>query len=91
MLIRKLESAFEGLIWRSRLVVIAAVVASLVAALAMFYMATVDAWFMVVHLLDYASPALPDAQRAVLWDLGAIADSFRRTRGQARSGRRRRV
>jgi uncharacterized membrane protein YqhA len=66
VLIRKLESAFEGLIWRSRLVVIAAVVASLVAALAMFYMATVDAWFMVMHLLDYASPALPDAQRALL-------------------------
>lgn len=61
-----LESVFEGFLWRSRLVVLAAVVASLASALAMFYTATVDAWYMIVHLGDYASPALSTAAREEL-------------------------
>ncbi len=43
--------------------VIAAVVASLFTGLAMFYIATVDAYYMIVHLIDYASPALTDQAR----------------------------
>jgi uncharacterized membrane protein YqhA len=62
----KLESVFEAILWESRLVVIAAVIASLVAGFAMFYLATVDAYFMVIHLYDYASPELEAASRAEL-------------------------
>jgi uncharacterized membrane protein YqhA len=63
---KKLEQLFESLLWESRLVVVAAVVASLLSGLAMFYMATVDAWYMIVHFVDYASPALAESQRAAL-------------------------
>ncbi len=66
MRMRRLEHWFETFLWQSRLVVIAAVVASLFSGLAMFYMATVDAWYMIVHLLDYASPSLLAAQREAL-------------------------
>lgn len=60
----KLEKIFEGLLWRSRLVVIAAVLASLASALAMFYTATVDAWYMIIHLSKYANPMLSVTARA---------------------------
>ncbi len=49
---------FENLLWNSRLVVLAAVIASLLAAFAMFYMASVDAFYMIAHLGHYASPEL---------------------------------
>ncbi len=57
---------FESLLWNSRLVVLSAVVASLLAAIAMFYMASVDAFYMISHLGDYASPALAPADRVIL-------------------------
>lgn len=60
---KKVENIFETLLWNSRFVVIFAVVASLLTALAMFFMATVDAWYMLSHLLEYASPALDAATR----------------------------
>ena len=52
---KNLEKLFEGFLWESRLVVIAAVIISLVSSLAMFFMATVDAIYMVSHLLEYPS------------------------------------
>lgn len=66
MRLRLLENAFEWLIWESRLVVIAAVVASLAAAIGLFYMATVDAYYMLSHLAHYASSALDQGARAAL-------------------------
>jgi uncharacterized membrane protein YqhA len=65
-MIKKLEGYFESLLWESRLVVLAAVVGSLLAGLAMFYMATIDAWYTIVHLGDYASSGLPAAERNLL-------------------------
>lgn len=59
----RLERVFEGLLWRSRLVVLAAVLASLASSLAMFYTATVDAWYMIIDLGEYASPTLDDSAR----------------------------
>ncbi len=53
-----MEKIFENILWNSRLVVLAAVVASLLAAFAMFYMASVDAFYMITHLGHYASPEL---------------------------------
>ncbi len=53
-----IEKIFETALWNSRFVVILAVVASLVTAFSMFYMASVDAYFLVSHLGDYASADL---------------------------------
>lgn len=49
---------FEKVLWNSRFVVIVAVIASLATAFAMFYMASVDAFFLVSHLGDYMSADL---------------------------------
>ena len=61
-----LERLFENFLWSSRLVVITAVLSSLLAALAMFYMATVDAIYMVSHLVHYADPAMDPGVRSEL-------------------------
>lgn len=63
---KQLEARFEGLLWNSRLVVLAAVIASLLSGFAMFYMATVDAVYMLIHLGGYASPGLDGAARQAL-------------------------
>ncbi len=64
---RTLEHLFEAFLWRSRLVVLAAVLASLLSALAMFFMATVDAVTMAAHVFtDYASPELAGEARSAL-------------------------
>jgi uncharacterized membrane protein YqhA len=57
---------FEGAIWSSRLVVILAVVSSLISAIALFYMSTVDAWILVTHVLNYGSPELTATGRVEL-------------------------
>lgn len=60
---KAIEHYFETFLWGSRFVVLFAVIASLFSALAMFYMATVDAIYMLSHLAEYASPALETAAR----------------------------
>ncbi len=65
---RFLEGLFEAALWRPRFVVIFAVVASLAAALAIFYMATVDVVYLVAHILHYADPALDASARKLLHD-----------------------
>lgn len=49
-----LEILFEKILWNSRLIVLMAVIASLASAVAVMYMATVDAWQMISHLPEYA-------------------------------------
>ena len=63
---KNLEHLFEGLLWNSRYIVIAAVLSSLGAGIAMFYIATVDAFYMLMHLVDYASPSLDVEARGQL-------------------------
>ena len=58
-----LEHAFETLLWQSRAVVLFAVVSSLLSAFAMFYLATVDAVYMLAHLAHYAEPSLDPLAR----------------------------
>jgi uncharacterized membrane protein YqhA len=59
-----IERMFEKFLWNSRFIVLVAVIASLVTAIAMFYIATVDVWVLVSHLGDYISPDLNgDARR----------------------------
>jgi uncharacterized membrane protein YqhA len=50
-----MEHLFEKFLWNSRFVVLIAVIASLATALAMFYLATVDVWYLVSHLGEYLS------------------------------------
>ncbi|MEW6445308.1 MAG: YqhA family protein [Pseudomonadota bacterium] len=63
---KKLEALFEKALWDMRLVVIVAVIVSALLSLVMFYVATVDAYFMVTHLLHYADPHLEAAARLEL-------------------------
>ena len=63
---KRAEGIFESLLWNSRLVVIAAVIASLVTCIGVFYVATVDAYYFISHLVEYASPALDVEARSVL-------------------------
>tara|TARA_R110002049_G_scaffold306335_1_gene504647 strand:- start:280 stop:798 length:519 start_codon:yes stop_codon:yes gene_type:complete len=53
-----IEKVFETMLWNSRFVVVIAVIVSLITAFAMFYMASVDAFYLVSHLGDYISPDL---------------------------------
>ncbi len=61
-----LERFFESLLWDSRYIVITAVITSLITSLAMFFIATADAYFMVSHLGEYISPELSQEARAGL-------------------------
>lgn len=63
---KQLEALFEKALWDMRLVVIVAVIVSALLSLVMFYVATVDAWLMVSHLLHYADPSLDQAARLEL-------------------------
>lgn len=61
-----LELFFEGVLWRSRYVVLFAVVASMIAGFAIFYMCTVDVFFMIKHIIHYADPDLGTSARQSL-------------------------
>lgn len=65
---KSIERIFEGALWNSRLVVLFAVVASLAAGIAVFFMATVDTWYLIMHLVHYASPSMEAAARKALHD-----------------------
>lgn len=49
------ERVFEATLWRSRLVVYVAVICSILAAFALFYVTLVDVFYTLEHLLHYAS------------------------------------
>ncbi|GBG13368.1 UPF0114 protein [Novimethylophilus kurashikiensis] len=63
-----LENFFESFLWNSRFVVLLAVVASLAAGFAVFYMATVDVYYLVGHVIHYADPALETLARKAIHD-----------------------
>lgn len=63
-----LEAIFEGTLWNSRFVIIAAVIGSLLAGFAIFYMATVDVVNLFLHALHYADSSMTDEARKVLHD-----------------------
>ncbi len=62
------EALFEGALWNSRFVVLTAVVGSLLAGFAIFYMATVDVIFLFQHSLHYADASLTEEARKALHD-----------------------
>lgn len=63
-----LEAIFESTLWNSRFVIIAAVVGSMLAGFAIFYMATVDVVYLFGHALHYADSSLTDEARKALHD-----------------------
>ncbi len=63
---KQLELWFERSLWHSRLVVLVAVLASLVTAFAVFYLATVDAYMLVSDLSHYADPDLTVSVRQAM-------------------------
>lgn len=63
---KKIALLFESLLWESRFVVLAAVLASLASSLAMFFIATADAIFMISHLGDYIATDITQAERSAL-------------------------
>ncbi|MEW6563819.1 MAG: YqhA family protein [Pseudomonadota bacterium] len=63
-----IESLFEGSLWNSRFVILTAVIGSLLAGMAIFYMATVDVIILVGHALHYADHSLTEEARKALHD-----------------------
>ncbi|MDE2310289.1 MAG: YqhA family protein [Betaproteobacteria bacterium] len=63
-----LEWFFEGSLWNSRFVILAAVLGSLFAGFAIFYMATVDVVYLVQHTLHYADSGMTAEARKILHD-----------------------
>ncbi len=63
---RPVVSAFERALWASRLVVVVAVVASVLAAIGALVMATVDVVAVLLLLGPYADPSLPRQARDAL-------------------------
>jgi len=64
--LRLIEWIFEGILWNSRLVVLVAVVASLIVSLAVFFVTSVDVYYLVSELGHYAG--LEQGDRANLHD-----------------------
>lgn len=62
------EKLFEGALWNSRFVILAAVIGSLMAGFAIFYMATVDVINLFSHALHYADAGLSNEARKALHD-----------------------
>ncbi len=60
------ERRFESLLWSSRLVVLIAVLGSLVVALAMFYVTTMDVLYLLAHLRGYGDLTMEVGARAAL-------------------------
>lgn len=58
------EKYFEGMLWNSRFIVILAVIASLIMAVGIFYVTTVDVYYTIAHLAHYHE--LNDAERLEL-------------------------
>ncbi len=62
------EDLFEATLWNSRFIILTAVVGSLLAAIAIFYMATVDVYFLLKHMTHYADASMADEVRKTLHD-----------------------
>ncbi|MDP8950699.1 MAG: YqhA family protein [Actinomycetota bacterium] len=60
---RFLERLFERALWSSRLVVLVAVIFGVLLALGAFYLATVEVFYALGYLVQYADPALGAEER----------------------------
>jgi uncharacterized membrane protein YqhA len=78
---KTLERIFESILWNSRLIVLVAVVSSLLAAIAMFFLASVDTWYLISHLGEYVSSTLSpegrgDLRASLITHVVEIIDGF---------------
>ena len=74
-----IERVFEGLLWNSRLVTLVAVVASVVVALVMFYIASADVVYLakeVSHYTALETDARERLHRAVVAHVAEIVDGY---------------
>ncbi len=62
------ESLFEGSLWNSRFIVLFAVTGSMLAGVAIFFMATVDVVLLFGHARHYADASMADEARKALHD-----------------------
>ncbi|MFN3919722.1 MAG: YqhA family protein [Methylohalobius sp.] len=60
---KRLEAWLENFLWGSRAIVLVAVLASLMTAFAVFYLATVDTWLLVREIYHYADTSLSEVAR----------------------------
>lgn len=63
-----IEQFFEGFLWNSRFIILLAVLSSLAAGIAVFYIATVDVFFLIQHVTHYADADLTNEARKILHD-----------------------
>ncbi|MEW6312441.1 MAG: YqhA family protein [Pseudomonadota bacterium] len=63
-----IEKVFEGVLWNSRFIILAAVVGSMAAGIAIFFMATVDVVYLVQHIAHYADAGMTEGARKALHD-----------------------
>jgi uncharacterized membrane protein YqhA len=80
-MMKQLERLFESLLWSSRLTVIVAVLASLLTALIMFYVATADCVMLLREAVHYGpgvmgSKAQQDLHSAILTTIAEIIDGY---------------
>jgi uncharacterized membrane protein YqhA len=62
-MIKDLERIFEDMLWKSRLLVIIAVIASILAGLCLFFVASVDVVRLLQHVFHYADSGLEENAR----------------------------
>ena len=63
-----IETLLEGSLWNSRFVIFLAVLGSLFASFAIFYMATVDVALLLQHMFHYADASMTEEARKALHD-----------------------
>jgi uncharacterized membrane protein YqhA len=61
----RIEHMFENLLWKSRLLVLVTIFANIVMSIGMFYLATLDTFFMVKRLAAYTTAADGSARLVV--------------------------
>ncbi|MDX8386367.1 MAG: YqhA family protein [Gallionella sp.] len=69
---KMLKTLFESTLWNSRFVILTAVIGSLLAGIAIFYIATVDVFYLFSHAMHYADSDLTVEARKALHD-GTLA------------------
>ncbi|MCX7806953.1 MAG: YqhA family protein, partial [Planctomycetota bacterium] len=63
---KRFEIWLENSLWGSRMIVLVAVLASLMTAFGVFYLATVDTWLLVREISAYADVDLSEAERKAI-------------------------
>lgn len=65
---RAIERTLERALWNSRFIVVIAVIASMAAAVAVFYITTIDVYYAISHISHYADSSLSAEARKALHD-----------------------